>query len=412
MVQGSGCWVAGRLFTLQRKDYNRHGPVGPCLFFESAPVPFFNGYPKEGTMKERVRKQILDFKPYTPGLTLEDIREEYGVERVIKLASNENPLGVSPVVQKVLGQKAAEVFRYPQNHSPRLAAALAERLGVEPDMVVVGNGSDEIIDMLYRVVAEPGRDNVVCYEHSFSMYRMCAKLCGVEYREIPREHGLGLPLEHLARTADEHTALVFLTSPDNPTGLAATADEIAELSRALPQGALLVVDGAYAEFAEPQDIYEAAPRLAELDNLVLLRTFSKAYGLAGMRLGYGVMPAWLASYLRRARIPFTVNLPAEAAGLAALEDEVFLAETLRVVCEGRDYLGRELAALGCEVTPSQANFLMFRPPSDATAFFEGMLCRGIIVRHLKSFGLPDHIRVNMGTESENRAFVSACGELL
>ncbi|MDD4732620.1 MAG: histidinol-phosphate transaminase [Desulfovibrio sp.] len=363
-------------------------------------------------MKERVRKQILDFKPYTPGLTLEDIREKYGVEQVIKLASNENPLGVSPVVQKVLGRRAAEVFRYPQNHSPRLAAALAQRLGVTPDMVVVGNGSDEIIDMLYRVVAEPGRDNVVCYEHSFSMYRMCAKLCGVEYREVPRGHGLGLPLADLARVADEHTALVIVTSPDNPTGLAATAKELGELARALPEGALLVVDGAYAEFARPEEVYEAAPRLAELENLVLLRTFSKAYGLAGLRLGYGVMPAWLASYLRRARIPFTVNLAAEAAGLAALEDETFLNETLRVVWQGRDYLASALAEMGCEVTPSQANFLMFRPPSDAEALFENLLRRGIIVRHLKSFGLPEHLRVNVGTGRENAAFAAACKELL
>lgn len=363
-------------------------------------------------MKERVRQQILDFKPYAPGLTLEDIREKYGVERVIKLASNENPLGVSPVVQKILGHKAGEAFRYPQNHSPRLVTALGERLGVDPEMIVVGNGSDEIIDMLFRVVAEPGRDNVVCYEHCFSMYRMCAKLCGVEYREVHRAEGLGLPLDALVAAADENTAFVFVTSPDNPTGLAAKADELAALARSLPDGTLLVVDGAYAEFAAPAAEYELAGRLDELKNVVLLRTFSKAFGLAGLRLGYGVMPVWLASYLRRARIPFTVNLPAEAAGLAALEDTVFLGETLRVVAEGRAYLAAELTALGCEVTPSQSNFLMFRPVADAGELFENLLRRGIIVRHLKSFGLPDHIRVNVGMDKENRAFVAALKELL
>ncbi|WP_022661154.1 histidinol-phosphate transaminase [Paucidesulfovibrio longus] len=363
-------------------------------------------------MKERVRRQILDFKPYAPGLTLEDIREKYGVEQVIKLASNENPLGVSPVVQKILGRKAAEAFRYPQNHSPRLCAALGGLLGVDPEMVVVGNGSDEIIDMLFRVVAEPGRDSVLCYEHCFSMYRMCAKLCGVDYREAPRAPGLNLPLDALAEAADENTALVIVTSPDNPTGLAATADELEKLARALPDGTLLVVDGAYAEFARPAEEYELAGRLADLENVVLLRTFSKAYGLAGLRLGYGVMPTWLASYLRRARIPFTVNLPAEAAGLAALEDTVFLNETLRVVFEGRDYLAGELAALGCEVTPSQSNFLMFKPPCDANELFEGLLRRGIIVRPLKSFGLPERIRVNVGTDRENKAFVAALKELL
>ncbi|MGE4291565.1 MAG: histidinol-phosphate transaminase [Desulfovibrio sp.] len=367
-------------------------------------------------MKERVRRQILDFKPYAPGLTLEDIREKYGVEQVVKLASNENPLGVSPVVQKVLGRKAAEAFRYPQNHSPRLCAALAALHGVDPEMVVVGNGSDEIIDMLFRVVAEPGRDNVICYEHCFSMYRMCAKLCGLEYREVPRARDLALPLDALAEAADENTALVIVTSPDNPTGLAATIEELARLARALPDGTLLVVDGAYVEFARPAEEYELAGQLSDplagLENVVLLRTFSKAYGLAGLRLGYGIMPVWLASYLRRARIPFTVNLPAEAAGLAALEDNVFLSETLRVVFEGREYLQAELTALGCEITPSQSNFLMFRPPSDAGALFEGLLKRGIIVRPLKSFGLPEHIRVNVGTDQENRIFVATLKELL
>ncbi|MEF2145655.1 MAG: histidinol-phosphate transaminase [Desulfovibrionaceae bacterium] len=362
--------------------------------------------------RERVRERIKDFKPYKPGLTLEDIREKYGVSSVIKLASNENPLGASPLVLKALGRHAAEVFRYPQNHTPRLTAALAERLGVAEDMVVVGNGSDEIIDMLFRVVAEPGQDNVLCYEHSFSMYRMCAALCGLGYRELPRAQGLRLPLKALAEAADKDTALVIVTSPDNPTGLAATANELAALSRALPEGALLVVDGAYAEFARPEEEYELAGRLGELGNVVLLRTFSKAYGLAGMRLGYGVMPSWLASYMRRARIPFTVNLLAEEAGLAALADEVFQAETLRVVLEGRAYLAERLTALGCEVTPSQANFLMFRPPAPAEEVFEGLLQRGIIVRPLKSFGLPDHIRVNMGTEQENQAFVRALEELL
>ena len=239
-----------------------------------------------------MRERIKDFKPYKPGLTLEDIREKYGVSSVIKLASNENPLGASPLVLKALGRHAAEVFRYPQNHTPRLTAALAERLGVAEDMVVVGNGSDEIIDMLFRVVAEPGQDNVLCYEHSFSMYRMCAALCGLGYRELPRAQGLRLPLKALAEAADKDTALVIVTSPDNPTGLAATANELAALSRALPEGALLVVDGAYAEFARPEEEYELAGRLGELGNVVLLRTFSKAYGLAGMRLGYGVMPSW------------------------------------------------------------------------------------------------------------------------
>ncbi len=362
--------------------------------------------------KKRVRPEILDFKPYVPGLNVEQIQERYGLSQVIKLASNENPLGTSPVVQKILGAKASSVFRYPLNHSPELVGGLARSLGIPEENIVAGNGSDEIIDMLFRVLATPGRDNVVCYQSAFSMYRMCAKLCSVKYREVSRGDGFSLPLQAMAEAADENTAMVIVTSPDNPTGLAVTIEELKELAAALPQGTLLVVDGAYLEFALPAAKYDITSLVSGLENVVVLRTFSKAYGLAGMRLGYGIMPSWLADYVRRARIPFTVNLLAEAAGLAALSDKVFLAETLRTVFEGRDFLQGELSGLGCEVLDSQANFLMFRPVVDASLVYESLLERGIIVRPLKSFGLAEWIRVNVGTAKENQAFVQALGEVL
>lgn len=362
--------------------------------------------------KKRVRPEILDFKPYTPGLNIEQIQERYGLDTVIKLASNENPLGASPVVQKILGARAASAFRYPLNHSPELVSEIARVLDLPEAHIVAGNGSDEIIDMLFRVAAIPGRDNVVCYESCFSMYSMCAKLCGIEYREIPRGPGLALPLSAMAQAADENTAMVIVTSPDNPTGLAATIDELKELAAALPESTLLVVDGAYLDFARPAEVYDITPLAPGLENVIVLRTFSKAYGLAGLRLGYGVLPIWLADYVRRARIPFTVNLLAEAAGIAALRDEVFLAETLRTVFEGRDYLRVQLERLGCQVLPSQANFLMFKPSKDAIVVHESLLQRGIIVRPLASFGLPEWIRVNMGTDNENRAFVQLLGEVL
>ncbi|MGE4504254.1 MAG: histidinol-phosphate transaminase [Desulfovibrionaceae bacterium] len=362
--------------------------------------------------KKRVRPEILEFKPYTPGLNIEQIQERYGLDTVIKLASNENPLGASPVVRKVIGGRAAHAFRYPLNHSPALVEPLAASLGVAQELVVAGNGSDEIIDMLFRVVAHPGRDNVVCYESCFSMYRMCAKLCGVEYREVPRGPGFALPLEAMAEAADENTAMVIVTTPDNPTGLAVTVQALERLADALPEGTLLVVDGAYTEFARPAEAYDPTPLAASREDVVVLRTFSKAYGLAGLRLGYGVMPVWLADYLRRARIPFTVNQLAEAAGIAALEDGVFLAETLRTVFEGRAFLAGELGGLGCEVLPSESNFLMFRPGKDAALVHEGLLSRGIIVRPLASFGFGEWLRVNVGTMAENRALVAALEEVL
>ncbi len=361
---------------------------------------------------QRVRPEILSFTPYVPGLTIEEIKTRYGLSTVIKLASNENPLGASPVVQQVLSRAVGQVFRYPQNHSPRLCQAIAGAMGVPAEMVVAGNGSDEIIDLLLRVVAQPGQDNVVCYEHSFSMYALMARLCGVEYREVPRGEDFRLPLESLAEAVDHNTALVFVTSPDNPTGLAARAEELLVLSGVLPPGALLVVDEAYMDFSWPPEEYSMLNLAAELGNVIVLRTFSKAYGLAGLRLGYGVMPVWLAEHVRRARPPFSVNLLAEEAGIAALDDDAFYSATLEVVFKGRELLLKRLPELQCTIWPSQANFVMFRPPLSAGVVCEELLKRGVIVRHLKSFGLPGNIRVNVGTGPETEAFLKALEEIL
>jgi len=361
---------------------------------------------------QRVRPEILDFTPYVPGLSVEEIQARYGLSNVIKLASNENPLGVSPLAQEAIVRMAGQVHRYPQNHSPRLAQAIGKAMGVPPELVVAGNGSDEIIDLLFRVVVRPGLDNVLCYEHSFSMYGLTARLCGAKYRQVPRGGAYRLPLESLAEAVDENTALIFVTSPDNPTGLAAKAEELMVLSGVLPPGALLVVDEAYMDFTWPPEEYSMLSMAQELGNVVVLRTFSKAYGLAGLRVGYGVMPLWLADHVRRARPPFTVNLMAEEAALASLADDNFYSATLEVVFKGRERLLKRLPELGCEVWPSQANFVMFRPPYPAGDVCEELLKRGVIVRHLKSFGLPDNIRVNVGTEPETEAFLKALEDIL
>ncbi|MGE4554295.1 MAG: histidinol-phosphate transaminase, partial [Desulfovibrionaceae bacterium] len=321
--------------------------------------------PQNAPERARIRAAMLDFDPYVPGLSAEEIRERYGVRRIVKLASNENPLGTSPIVQKRVAARANGCHIYPRNHSPELAAALAARFGLAPERVILGNGSDEVIDLLLRVTAEPGRDHVLSYRHNFSVYRLTAKLCGVGYREVDRDDGLALPVKALAAAADERTALVFLTSPDNPTGHTVRAAEMAELAAALPPRTLLVVDEAYVEFAEPEADHTLARRLDEFPNVAVCRTFSKAYGLAGLRLGYGLLPPVVAEYVARARIPFTVNVLAQEAGLAALEDEVFLQVTLDTVRAGRARLREGLTALGCEVLPSQANFLMFRSPAPA-----------------------------------------------
>ena len=365
----------------------------------------------------RVLPQIPDFEPYSPGLNIDQIRERFGLHDVIKLASNENPLGVSPVVQKAIERFANWAFRYAQAGTPRLSKAIAEHLGVSPARVVAGNGSDEIIDLLVRIKARPGMDNIIAFRPCFSMYEVQSRLCGVEFRQADLNPDFSFPFDRLLALADENTALCFVTTPDNPSGYAPPVAALADLAEALPPACLLVVDEAYMDFAEPQADYSLLARLDEFPNLVVLRTFSKMYGMAGLRLGYGVMPPWLADYMLRVKLPFSVNILAEEAGLAALGDEVFVQATLDAVRSGRAELTRELTALGCEVRPSQANFLLFDLPAsagmDAKGFFEALLERGIIIRPLSGgYGLPSSLRVTVGDGSENRAFLRAAREIL
>ena len=362
--------------------------------------------------KDTLRPEVLEFTPYSPGLSIDEIKERYKLPSVIKLASNENPLGASPLVQRVLSRRSEVVFRYPQSGNPRLVKAIAEHHGVPVECVVPGNGSDEIIDLLLRVVARPGVDNVVAFRPCFSIYDVQSRLCGLEFRQADLNADFSFPFDALLSLTDEHTALVFVTNPDNPSGHACRAAELVALAAKLPPRALLVVDEAYVDFAEPLDEFTMLPHFGKIPNLVILRTFSKMYGLAGLRLGYGVMPEWLADLLLRVKLPFSVNILAEQAGLAALEDDIFLSETLHVVREGRELLTRELTAMGCTVRPSQANFLMFDPPMDARTLFEGLLQRGVIIRPLASYGMPGKLRVSIGNEDENREFLVKTAEVL
>lgn len=363
-------------------------------------------------MEPSVRELIHDFSAYVPGKSIEEIREQYGLDRIIKLASNENALGLSPVVQEAIVRHAPAAFRYARAGSPRLQHKLGAVLGVAPEQIVIGNGSDEIIDLLVRVVPEPGRDNIVLFRPGFSLYELQAKLCGVAIRQIDLNADFSFPLERVTGHIDKHTRLVFLTSPDNPSGHTCRARDLAELAASLPASCLLIVDQAYVDFCQPKEEFDAVPLLGNRPNIVVLRTFSKAYGLAGLRLGYGVMAPKLAEYLLRVKLPFSVNLLAEEAGLAALDDKVFLDETIALNARERERVAKKLSELGAFVLPSQANFVMFRPPVGAARFFADLLRRGVIIRPLGSgYNLPDYLRVSIGTPEENNFFLMCCEEI-
>lgn len=359
-----------------------------------------------------VRPEVQAFAPYVPGLTIAEIKERYNLSEVIKLASNENPLGASPLAKKALEDNAGLIFRYPQSGVPRLQAAMARRFNLDPACVVPGSGSNGIIDLLIRVKAVPGTHNIVAFNPCFSVYQLQAKLCGVEFRQTPLNVDFSFPWERLLELMDEHTAIVFVTTPDNPTGYCPPVAELEALARAIPPYCLLVIDEAYMDFSDNEAAHSLLPRLMDYPNVAVLRTFSKSYGLAGLRLGCGLMHPELAGVLRTVSIPFAVSLASEIAGLAALEDTVFYEETLRITRVGRAWLTKELRALGCTVAPSQANFLLVKPPRPAGEVFEALLQKGVIVRPLASgYALPEYLRVSIGTAEENAALIAALQDI-
>ena len=271
-----------------------------------------------------MRSLVRAFKPYTAGLSIDEIRDKYGLARVIKMASNENPLGTSPLVRRVLESHAGLAFRYPQAGNPRLVKALAAYHGVSPSRIVVGNGSDEVIDLLFRVCAEPGVNNAVAFRPCFGIYTTQAALCGVELRQADVNPDFSFPWDRLLELVDDKTSLVFVTTPDNPSGHTASAAELERLARALPEGCLLVVDEAYMDFTDDESAHSLLPRLDEFPNLIVSRTFSKSFGMAGLRLGYAIMPEELADHMWRVRLPFSVNLMAEEAASPPLRIRPFM----------------------------------------------------------------------------------------
>ncbi|MDR2727122.1 MAG: histidinol-phosphate transaminase [Deltaproteobacteria bacterium] len=363
-----------------------------------------------------IRPEVAAFTPYVPGLGADEVRNRFGLSQVIKLASNENPLGTSPLVQQVLRSRADTAFRYPAPGNPELTRAIAGHHGLNPARIVPGNGSDEIIDLLVRMLAVPGRHEALTFSPCFGIYSTQTALCGVTLRQTPLNPDFSFPWDSLLAMVNEQTTLVFVTTPDNPSGFCPPVGDLVRLAEALPPACLLVVDEAYMDFCDDEAAHSLLPRLDEFPNIAILRTFSKSRGLAGLRLGYGILPEIVAEYMRRVRLPFSVNALAEAAGVAALRDDVFYRETLRVVREGREQLAQGLRALGCTVYPSMANFLMFGLPASCPAtmanVYTDLLARGVITRPLASYNLPHLLRVSVGLPEENTFFLQVLGEVL
>ncbi len=359
----------------------------------------------------RIKPWLAGLSPYPPGKSLEEVRRELGLKGPIyKLASNENPLGPSPRALKALRKSLEDIHRYPEASNRALAEAIARRFGLKPENVVVGNGSNEVIDLLIEALVSPGEE-ILFSEPSFLMYEKFGAAAGAVLKRVPLKN-YRHDLEGLLSAVTPRTRVIFLDHPHNPTGSVLSGEEFEAFLRALPPEILVVLDEAYGEFVRDPQAVRGVDFLRRGFAVAVLRTFSKAYGLAGLRVGYGLMPEDLARVLNAIRQPFNVNLLAQVAAVAALEDEGHLQRTRRLTWEGLDYLSQALSGLGLRPLPSQANFLFVECGRPARPLYEALLRKGLIVRSMEAYGFPEALRISVGLPEENRALIQALGEIL
>ncbi len=355
-------------------------------------------------VKSLVPEWVRSLAPYPPGMPVEELEREYGISDSIKLASNENPLGPSPRAIRAVLDAASQMHRYPDGAAFYLRRALAQKLGVSPDTILFGNGSNEVIELAGRTFLRPG-DEAVMAEQTFVIYRSIVQAVGATPREVPLRHYTH-DLEAIAETIGPRTRMVFLANPNNPTGTIFKDRAWRDFLAAVPQRVVIVMDEAYAEYVEDPEY----PRSLEDDTaghiLLTLRTFSKIYGLAALRIGYGVALPEVIDLMNRVRQPFNVSSIAQVAALAALEDDEHVEASRRVNRDGMRYLEAEFDRLGLARVPSWANFLLVEVGNGAR-MYEQLLRQGVIVRPMGFYGFPDHVRVTIGTRAENERFVAA-----
>jgi len=349
---------------------------------------------------------VRDIAPYVPGKPVEELAREYGLAEkdIVKLASNENPRGPSPRVRQAIADAVAGITRYPDGNGFALKTALAARFGVEREQVVLGNGSNDILELATQAFLRPG-DEAVYSQHAFAVYPLATQARGATGVPVPARE-LGHDLDAMRAAITPRTRIVFVANPNNPTGTWLSPDAVKAFVDSVPRNVLIVLDEAYNEYLRPTHRSDTASWIAEHPNLVISRTFSKAYGLAGLRVGYGLMDIAVADMLNRVRQPFNVNSVAQAAALAALADESYVEESAQLNLAGLEQLMRGLDELGIAYVPSHGNFLLVRI-GDAATVYGKLLRTGVIVRPVANYGLPEHLRVTVGLEEENRRFLSA-----
>lgn len=358
----------------------------------------------EAMEKKPFKDYIQSIQPYEPGKPIDEVKRELGIWHVTKMASNENPLGPSRRALRAMRRALREAHLYPESTCFYLKKKLAEELGIGEDQLIIGNGSNEIIEFLARAFLSEG-DQVISSACSFLVYPIVTRSSGAEYVEVPMRD-FRYDLKGILNRITDRTRLIFIANPNNPTGTYVTREEVEDFITRVPREVIVCFDEAYVDFVEAKDFpFLLFHVKTEKPNVIVLRTFSKSFGLAGLRVGFGMGSPELIQYLHKVRQPFNVNSIAQAGAAAALEDRLFLWRTKHLVMRGKKYLYRRFKRMGLSFVPSQANFVLVDTGLDANEVFQACLRSGVIIRSMAAYGLPTWIRVTVGRRSENARFI-------
>lgn len=359
--------------------------------------------------RDLVRRHIVKIDPYEAGKPIEEIRRQLGLKEVIKLASNENPLGPSPKALAAIRKSLSNINRYPDAQGFYLKRKIAKSSNVEPGNIVLGNGSDELIEIIIKTFVEED-EHIITADFTFLEYKILSSVKDRTVVCVPLKY-FKYDLGAIRKKVDKKTKVIFIANPNNPTGTYVTKYEVEDFMRSLPESVLVVFDEAYDAFIDVDDFPNSLGYLRS-KNCIVLKTFSKAYGLAGLRVGYALARPEFTVSMEIARQPFNVNSLAQAAAIAALDDKKFLRRTRRLILEGKDYLYESLSKLGVAYVPSVANFILLDTGRDGVSVFKEMLKYGVIVRDMKQYGLKNFVRVTIGTKKENERFIKVLKKVL
>jgi len=353
---------------------------------------------------------VQGLEPYQPGKPNETIERELGIRRIVKLASNENPRTPHSVIRAIFEGASDTVSRYPDGSGHALKEVLADKLDVASNQITLGNGSNDVLELLVKAYVAPGQ-GVVVSEHSFAVYSLAAYAAGADLKTAPADNW-GHDLQAMRAMVDDNTKLIFVANPNNPTGTSVDLTELCRFLDSLPDTVITVIDEAYFEYCEALEFPDAVRLLKHYPGLVAIRTFSKIYGLAGFRIGYGVSSSGIADILNRVRQPFNVNSLALAAARLVLDDQEFVNQSLELNAQGMAQLCDGFSSLALRWIPSIANFVSVDLQQPALPIFERMLRQGVIVRPIANYGMPDHLRITIGLEEENAMALEALGSSL